>query len=524
MRLAILIFLFWSGGAFAFQAGGDENNPFTVILEDGPVHVTPGQTYPFQLTFRMPEHYYLYQEKMEVEINPDLFLSPEKLKTPEAVMKEDPFFGRIVPVYYNEVTIELPLKISETGWEGEQMATGSVRFQGCSDKLCYKLMHIPFSIPFKSAPAGVISPPIDSVQGKNFVSRIKDLLAARSFDEIRKRGFGFALLLSFLAGFLTDFTPCVWPMIPVTLAVIGVRNNRTVLQNLKASFILVLGMAVMYSALGVTAASIGKGLGFLFQNIFFLIFLEIIFIAMAASLLGLFEIQLPHTWQTKLAKVSASGSHGIFLMGLTMGLIAAPCVGPVVGPLLAYVAKTQDLFAGFVLLLSYALGMGILFLVLGGAYGILKVKIRSGGWMLWLKRGMGVLLLLFAFSYGKVLYSQIPTGKGNTGFWEMSLSAGLQRSVSENKPVFIDFYAKWCPPCEELNRTVFKNPQVVEKLKTDWVAIKIDCTTETRECREAVEKYNVVGWPTLLFLDASQEERIVGEVISVDEMLEMLSP
>lgn len=527
--LTLLMFVLLPlGSVFAFQAGGNEENPFTVLYDEGPIPVRPGQIYPFQVTFRMPEHFYLYQDKIKVNLDPDLLIVPGPLKTPPAIQKKDPFFGRIVPIYYDEVTIELPLQISKELWKGDEILSGEIQFQGCGSELCYKLMHIPLKLSFVTEEEGVIVPPKAEIPSKGFFSGIIDLIHGNDFDQIRKRGFGLALLLSFLGGFLTDFTPCVWPMIPVTLAVIGVRKDRSIKENLGAAFFLVLGMAVMYSVLGILAAFIGRGLGFLFQNLFFLILLEVFFAAMALSLLGLFDIQLPHSWQTKLAQISSTGRGGIFMMGLSMGLIAAPCVGPVVGPLLAYVAKTQDLFAGFVLLLSYAFGMGILFLILGGAYGVLKIKIRSGGWMVWLKRGLGIVMILFAVQYGKVIYAQIPWGGSaqTESFWVNSIPEGLGKGATLHKPVLIDFFAKWCPPCKELDRTVFSDPRVMEKLRGDWVAVRVDCTTETPECREAVDRFHVVGWPTLIFLDEKQNElesnRQVGKVISVDEMLKIL--
>jgi thiol:disulfide interchange protein DsbD len=315
-------------------------------------------------------------------------------------------------------------------------------------------------------------------------------------------------------------------MIPVTLAIIGIRQDKSVKKNLVAVLFLVLGMAVMYSLLGVMAAALGKSFGFLFQNVVFLIFLDLIFLLMSLSLLGLFDIQLPVTWQSALAKISASGYRGIFFIGLTMGLLAAPCVGPVVGPILIYVAQTQSLFKGFFLLLSYALGMGLIFFIVGGFYGVLKIKLRSGGWTFWFKKALGVLMILVTFYYGQTIYAQFIKPNSNQTLWRTDVKTALEEAKMEGRPVLLDFFAQWCLPCKELDQEVWSRPQIKQNLSDKWVAVKIDCTSETPECKAAVSQFGVVGWPTVIFLDKNQSEvkseRLIGKVITADEMEDVL--
>lgn len=512
---------------WSFQTGGDEANPFILAFDEGPVTATPGGNFDFEVLFQVPEQHYLYYDKVNIVLHTQGQVAPGVLNKPFGVRKYDPFFAREVDIYESgDFAVKLPLKIPDKGWEGELALFGKIKFQGCSSKLCYRLMEIPFELKLVSSSAGGRP---DTHQHPTIVEMIKTLLINPEFAEVARHGIWIALLVAFIGGILTDFTPCVLPMIPVTLAIIGIRREQSIAKNVKLVSLMVLGMAVMYSALGVIAAAIGKGLGFLFQNIVFLILLDLFFLVMGLSLLGFFTLQIPPSLQTRLSRIRGSGAGGIFLIGLTMGLIAAPCVGPVVGPLLVFVAATRNLVTGFFLLLAYALGMGLLFLILGGIFGTLKVKIRSGKWTEWLKKGLGLVLLFFAFSYGKILYGQIlalPPGALPRPNWIYTMEEGLQVASRESKPVLIDFYAKWCAPCGELDRKVFSLPEIRQELDQNWVAIKINCTRNSNECQSAVKRNDVVGWPTLVFLDSQQNEvrqaRKVGEVLSPEDMLKIL--
>lgn len=488
-------------------------DPFSYSFSQGPFQVQPGQVFNHDIIFQIPEDCYLYEEKTNLEISETDGLKVGPVQKALSEAKDDPFFGKTVPVFHQETILTVPIQMPEKPWKGVKTVRGQITYQGCSDRLCYRLMKKPYEVGFTTGE--LIS------KGENKFS-IREALRQGDFQKILNNGLWFALLLALIGGILTDLTPCVWPMIPVTLAIIGIRKKATKLHNFLASLVLVLGMAVTYSILGMVSALLGMGLGFLFQSLVFLIVLEITILGMALSMLGLYEIGLPSHWQNKLAKISGHGYHGIFLIGMTLGLMAAPCVGPVVGPLLVFVASTKSLWMGFTLLLTYALGMGTLFIILGTFYGHFK-HIRGGAWTSWIKKGMGVLMLLVAVYYGNIITAQIRPEIKKDG-WVTTLK-GLEVAKKEAKPTLIDFYALWCPPCKELDKKVFSQPEVRDRLKKNWVSIRIDCTQNTPACEEAVDRFGVSGWPTVIFLDANQkesEERLVGRVISAEEMLQIL--
>lgn len=535
MRLIFLCLIFCLSiirPAFAGQFGGDESNPFQGSFGEGPYQVTAGQVFPFTVVFEIPDQHYLYEESLQIEVRDPQNSIVGTLKKPSPEIKYDDFFGKNMAIYRDGVELELPITMPDTPWFGLKTVTGTFQFQGCSSKLCYRLMRVPFTVSFQwkegMTKEGPTEPPPSRGSGnESWWKELVAFLHDPNFDELLSKGFFLAVFIAFLGGVLTDFTPCVWPLVPVTLTIIGVRKDQSAFKNFLAACVLVAGMAVMYSILGILSASMGKGLGFLFQNVFFLLLIEALLILMAFSLFGFFEIRLPAAFQLYLSGLTGAGYRGVFLVGLTMGFLAAPCVGPVVGPLLAFVAQTKSISAGFVLLFGYALGMGVLFLALAVFYGSVQKKIRSGPWMLWLKKGLGILLLGVAFFYGQVIYGHFATPKNlKQEYWLSSLTQGFEMASSPSKPMVVDFFAKWCPPCLELDHKVWNDPVVAQEIRERFVAVKIDCTQETTECREAVQRFQVVGWPTVVFLDSHQQEikekRLVGTVVLAGEMLEML--
>jgi thioredoxin:protein disulfide reductase len=197
----------------------------------------------------------------------------------------------------------------------------------------------------------------------------------------------------FAAGILASLTPCVYPMIPITMAIVGAKGSGKA-RGFQLSLMLVLGMAVTYTALGVIAASSGQAFGAFAQHPAFLIPVSLIFTLFALSLFGAFEIRLPTALQSRLQESGPrKGFLGAFLMGLVLGPLSAPCVGPVIGTILLAIAAEGQVLLGALQLFTFALGMGLLFVAVGTFSASLP---RSGEWLVKLKRAMGLVALGFA--------------------------------------------------------------------------------------------------------------------------------
>lgn len=207
-----------------------------------------------------------------------------------------------------------------------------------------------------------------------------------------------AAALIFATGLVTALTPCVYPLIPITVGVFGARKaeSRAKAAALTSSY--VVGMGAVFSALGVAAALTGHALGSILGNPIVVVGLALFLLAMAASMFGAFELTLPSGLTQRLNSVGGAGFLGAFLMGSVSGFLAAPCTGPVLASLLAYVAKTQNAALGAGLLFIYALGVGFPFMLIG----IFALKLPKGGaWMEDVKSVLGIALVALAGLYLK---------------------------------------------------------------------------------------------------------------------------
>ncbi len=206
-----------------------------------------------------------------------------------------------------------------------------------------------------------------------------------------EKGSWLAFLMVFLGGVLASLTPCVFPMIPITISFIGMRAQGNPVKGFVMSLWYVLGIALVYSSLGLIAAAGGAAFGQATQTPVFMGAVAAIIFAMALSMAGLYDIQLPSGMTSKIGG-GRTGFLGPLLMGMAMGLIAAPCVGPVIVVLLTWVATTGSMFLGFWLLFTFAMGMGMLFIVLGTFGGMLP----PGGWMVTVKHVFAIVLYALA--------------------------------------------------------------------------------------------------------------------------------
>jgi thiol:disulfide interchange protein DsbD len=207
-----------------------------------------------------------------------------------------------------------------------------------------------------------------------------------------------AIALVFLGGLLTSLTPCVYPLIPVTVSIFGASKAQKRSQALAVTAAYVLGLSSVFAALGVAAAKGGQAFGSLLGRPEVALGLAVLLIALASSMFGAFSLELPPRIASKLSSVGGGGVAGAFLMGGVSGFIAAPCTGPVLTGLLTFVASSQNTLLGALLLFVYALGMGLPFV----AIGVFAVRLpKAGVWMEWVKSALGVMLLALAFTYAR---------------------------------------------------------------------------------------------------------------------------
>lgn len=346
---------------------------------------------------------------------------------------------------------------------------------------------------------------------------------------------------AFVYGVLVDLTPCVFPLIPITVAVFGAKGVSRARALLLASAY-VLGMATLYTSLGVAVALTGNAFGAWLANPWVVGPIALLLVALAASMFGAFDLQLPTSVQSRLNSVGGAGPMGAFLMGLVSGFISAPCTGPVLLSLLALIAKASAEGSGIVyggsLLFTYALGMGTLFF----AVALGASLFRPGPWMEYVKSFFGVLLIVMALWFLRPLSPRLEGFilDPSWGFWVAvtavlvgvglgaihlsfhgapgerfrkalavaltvfgtlvavnnlvyvpsdwvrvttmaELEAQIQQAEDEGKPLLIDFAATWCTPCKELELLTFHDERVEPLVKARFHPVKIDVTDGTKE-------------------------------------------
>ncbi len=323
-----------------------DEDPFRWDLQVRPEVVRPGEEFLVEATFLIPPRHHLYKDKTRIEVvSGDGFRSRSSSSSP-AVVRRDPFYGKEMEVYEVGATIRENFSMDPGIAAGQREIRFLVAYQGCSESLCYREMRhiVPIKVTVEGAsPAGASS-------------------VGTSQAGIKRHFLG-RTVLAFLGGLATDFTPCVLPIIPITLAFIGVRRERRVLRNVFFTFIMVLSMSLTYAALGIAAASLGKSLGFLFQGIWFSALVAVFYLLFGLALLGFLPFQAPLPLRNRMARWGGEGVWGSTLTGVTIGFLAAPCVGPVIASILLFIAEEGDRLQGFLLLFSFGLGMGSLFLV-----------------------------------------------------------------------------------------------------------------------------------------------------------------
>lgn len=384
-------------------------------------------------------------------------------------------------------------------------------------------------------------------------------------DPFAGQSFWWVLGLVFAGGLGLNLTPCVYPLIPITISYFGGRSTGRggLIADALAYW---LGMAIMYAALGSLVALGGAFLGQALSHPAVILFLAAVLLFMAASMFGLWELRLPAALN-RLAASNRAGVLGALIMGLTLGLLAAPCVGPFVVGLMAHVAREASVGYGLLVFFILAAGLGLPLAVLAAFSGSIQRMPGAGEWMIWVRKFFGLVLVIMAVNIAEPLlgaglarWFMILTGlvggiylgfmekSGKGGFVSFKRVAGiiilaaaasfwwfwtpggapdktqwvhftpqvLQEAQAQKKPVALFFTADWCNPCKQLKSQTLPQPEV-QKLLAHFVPVKADFTSDPGPAAQnLMRQHRVQGVPTIIFLDGQGNEigesRVVGFV------------
>lgn len=366
-----------------------------------------------------------------------------------------------------------------------------------------------------------------------------------------------------LGGLAVSLTPCVYPMVAVTVSTFGARQAQSRWEGAKLSAMFVLGIVCMFTPLGVAAGLTGSVFGGVLQNPWVVLGIAALFLAMAASMFGAFEMTLPSALTNKLATLGGIGYRGAFGLGFVCGIIAAPCTGPILTGILAWIAKTQDAWLGGAAMAAFSLGLGLPFFLVG-AFAVQLPK--SGRWMVHVKSVLGIVLIVVALYFinlhfpvissiahptvvffavaaaaivvgllfgaihrdfaepsngGRVLKGLgvlLVSGasflslaaalkSGETLSWEATdYTAAREKARTLERPLLIDFTAAWCVSCKELEKVTFSDDDVSREAGR-FVAVRVDATDdEDPAVEKALAEFRVKGLPTVILYDSQGNE------------------
>lgn len=359
-------------------------------------------------------------------------------------------------------------------------------------------------------------------------------------------GLGATLAWVALLGLALNLTPCVYPLISVTVAFFGGRSGAARERTFLHACCYVLGICFTFSILGVVAALTGSLFGAALQRPEVTLTIVALMVLLALSNFGLYQFRLPSAL-TQAAGRAGEGAGGAFFMGLTMGVVGAPCIGPIVAALLVFVGTTQSALLGFAFFAALGLGMGLPYVGLALAADRLRRLPRGGSWLGWMEWLFGFVLLGLALHFATPLLAPATVAVAwavllvtaglalgfRPGFRHPSVRWGIRAAgaavavlgvlgavrpertadvqwiplseqslaaaQAEARPVLVDFQAAWCLPCRKMERTTFVDPAFVETARS-FSLLKADVTEQDEVAEALMERFTVVGVPTYVLL------------------------
>ncbi len=522
-----------------------------------------------RVTIEVPPEWYLYHHMMQAGPGPEtdeLQVAMAEVDWPEPSTKHDPHLEEEVEYYDGTLEFDIQLQILPGASPGEKNVPVLIGYQACNPDVCFmperteliltttiREDDIPEEIEVDYAVADVGEEP----------GEIDYESATAGFtDKLEGTGLGAVILLSFLAGLALSLTPCVYPMIPVTVALIGASKAESRASAFFRSIIYVLGISIAYSIIGVVAAASGAAFGLQFQHPYLYLALAVLFFIFSFAMFGFFEINLPAGWQSK-AQIKLRGKSGMFgllLLGMVSGIVISSCAAPVIFAAIGFIAATADFLTGFLIFAAIAWGMGIPLVLAGTFSGVINNMPSSGRWQEVIKNVMGlglvgaslyflylsalltpeafifllcgVLIVISVFSgafdrlspesgrwervrkafgllcFLSALYlfiPQLPIQQGEPGepaegiIWHESVEEGIAEAENRNKPIMLYFTAEACAACRRMERGTFTAPEVVEAAE-NFIAVKYDATGRASEVES---EYGVRGVPTVMLGDSS---------------------
>ncbi len=466
-------------------------------------------------SFKVVPGYYLYKQRVKFEIKDAATGTIAAIELPQAEIKVDKNFGK-QEVYHHDFVANIKLSAANN-------PIVKATYQGCSEKgLCYAPQNKIFNINLVSA---------NNSEASSLVGNNDD----KTTTALKSGNLWLVIAGFFVAGLLLSLTPCVLPMIPILSSIIvgsqskQAQNNKTGSSKLHAfglSVAYVLGMALSYTLAGVAAGLSGNLLSQSLQSPLVLGLTALLFVVLAFSMFGFYELKLPSAFESKLLnasnKLKGGEFVGVFIMGVLSALIVSPCVAAPLAGALIYIGQTHNVLLGGAGLFALAIGMGVPLLLIGASAGSLLPK--AGGWMTAVRNLFGVLMLVMAaYIAWPVLPASLTTPVNNLlgfstkhtlPFTRVKSAADLDAAIdsANGKTVMLDFYADWCTSCKEMEKLTFSDAKIKAAL-ANTVLLQADVTANNDDDQALLKRFGLFGPPGIIFFDKTGAEvktRVIG--------------
>lgn len=466
-------------------------------------------------SFKIVPGYYLYKERIKFKLAPGTPNILTNINLPIGEMKDDPNFGK-QEVYHHDFTAKIILADA-----ANSSLNVSATYQGCSEKgLCYapitKLIEIsPLGLGTDGDSVSTLDPSADD---------------DKTTQALKGGNLWLIIGVFFIAGLLLSFTPCVLPMIPILSSIIvgsqAKSGKNSKLHAFGLSVAYVLGMALSYTLAGIAAGLSGNLLSQSLQNAWVLGATALVFVALAFSMFGFYELKLPAVIENKILgasqKLKGGEFVGVFVMGVLSALIVSPCVAAPLAGALIYIGQTHNVLLGGVGLFALAIGMGVPLLLIGASAGSLLPK--AGRWMTIVRNFFGVIMLgMAAYLIWPVLPNAVTqhisklfgaSTEHNLPFTRIKSVAELDAAIAEanGKTVMLDFYADWCVACKEMEKFTFSDNNIQAALK-NTVLLQANVTENNEYDQDLLKRFGLFGPPGIIFFDASGNEikpKVIG--------------
>ena len=463
------------------------------------VSVSNEATLPIiDISFALEQNAVIYPDSISIEFPKDI--STDKIQAPPSDQEE--YKGTVL---FRYAVPKRPFRFKVT-------------YQACGDGVCYMPVTTQFAFDGygKVAPVDTTDVPKESkayLDNFEVTATAVGYQSANDFLELcekavkgqqsqtsnllertfNKYGFLFALLLLLPLGMLLNCTPCVLPLIPVNLAIIGATGpSRS--QVLRRSSVYAIGMMLAYGSLGVVTVLTGSAFGAINSNPWFNFAIAAIFILLALSLFDLFSIDFSR-WR---GKGQASSLAGVFIMGGLTAILSSACVAPVLIWVIVLAMSLYSQGMTLALLFPFSLGLGMALPWPLVAIGIAKLP-APGMWMIRVRQAFGILMCCFAIYYIVLGFRLYGSAESSRDGWHKTLEDVLAESKRDSKPILIEFTGKSCKACATMDRTTFRNKNVISKLQ-DFAKLEVNIDEKTQENTEIIDRFKIIGAPSFVFL------------------------